>query len=127
MMKKTIVAIAAAVMMSANLMAQDDQKQDQQPQQPDKTEMIKQHTDQMVKDYGLNEEQADKLLALNTEYADKLPMMFRGPRRKPTASVRSAPRTPVRASARIVATVRRWTARRCARTWRPIMPSCRRL
>ena len=79
-MKKTILAIAAAIMMSANVAAQDKKDQGQQPQQPDKTEMIKQHTDQMVKDYSLNQEQGEKLLVLNTEYADKMPMMFRGPR-----------------------------------------------
>lgn len=80
MMKKTILAIAAAIMMSANVAAQDKQEQVQQPQQPDRTEVIKQQTDQTVKDYGLDEAQAAKLLTLNTEYAEKIPMMFRGPR-----------------------------------------------
>ena len=83
-MKKTILAIAAAIMMSANVAAQDKKDQGQQPQQPDKTEMIKQHTDQMVKDYSLNQEQGEKLLVLNTEYADKMPMMMGpGPRDGP--------------------------------------------
>ena len=74
-MKTTILAIAAALMMSATAMAQDNQAQGQRPRQMDRTEMIKARTDYMVKEYGLNDEQAQKLLALNTEYAEKMPMM----------------------------------------------------
>ncbi|MCR4810520.1 MAG: DUF4890 domain-containing protein [Prevotella sp.] len=81
MMKKTMMALVAAVMMSANMTAQTDE-QTQSPQQPtmDKEQMIKERTEQMVKEYGLNEDQAEKLLVLNTEFAEKLPpMMGRGP------------------------------------------------
>lgn len=37
---------------------------------PNKTEMVKRHTDMMVQRYGLDDVQAQKLLALNTQYAD---------------------------------------------------------
>ena len=74
-MKKTMMAIAAAMMMSASMMAQNEQPQAQQAPQMDRAEMLKARTEQMVKDYGLNEEQAKKLEALNTEYAEKIPMM----------------------------------------------------
>ena len=82
MMKKAMMALVAAVMMSANMAAQTEERA-QMPQQPafDKAEMIKQRTEQMVKEYELSEEQAGQLLALNTEYADKMPMMMGpGPR-----------------------------------------------
>lgn len=82
MMKKAMTALVAAVMMSANMVAQTEE-QPQMPQQPvmDKAEMIKQRTDMMVKEYELTEEQAAKLLELNTEFADKMPMMMGpGPR-----------------------------------------------
>ena len=82
MMKKAMMAFAAAVMMSATVVAQSN-NQPQMPQRPemDKAEMAKMRTEQMVKDYALSEEQAGQLLALNTEFADKMPMMMgRGPR-----------------------------------------------
>ena len=80
MMKKAMMALVAAVMMSANMVAQTEE-QAQMPQQPqmpafDKAEMIKQRTEQMVKEFELTEEQAGQLLALNTEYFDKMPMMM---------------------------------------------------
>ena len=75
MVKKAMMAIVAAVMMSANMAAQTEE-QPQMPQQPDRGEMIKQRTEQMVKEYALSEEQAGQLLALNTEFADKMPMMM---------------------------------------------------
>ena len=80
MMKKAMMALVAAVMMSANMVAQTEE-QAQAPQQPmqDMTEVIKQRTEQMVKEYELTEEQAGMLLALNTEYAEKMPMMMMGP------------------------------------------------
>ena len=85
MMKKAMMALVAAVMMSANMVAQTEElapaPQTPAPQQPmqEMTEVIKQRTDQMVKDYELTEEQAGLLLALNTEYAEKMPMMMMGP------------------------------------------------
>ncbi len=77
-MKKMFLALAAAMMMSASAMAQEAQQQ--QPRQMDQGEMAKMRTEQMVKDYGLNEEQAAKLLELNTEFQSKMPMMGRGMR-----------------------------------------------
>ena len=77
-MKKMFLALAAAMMMSASAMAQEAQQQ--QPRQMDMGEMAKMRTEQMVKDYGLNEEQAAKLLELNTEFQTKIPMMGRGMR-----------------------------------------------
>lgn len=82
-MKKIAMAIAALIMTSASLMAQNsnDQQSQQQPPQMDRTQMIQQQTQQMVTEYGLNEEQAQQLLQLNTEFADRIPMFFRpGPR-----------------------------------------------
>ena len=46
----------------------------------DRTEMVKNQTDRMVKEYGLNDEQAAKLLELNTSFADKMPRMRGGQR-----------------------------------------------
>lgn len=83
-MKTTILAIAAAMMMSATAMAQNEQAQGQ-PRQFDRAAMMKARTEQMVKDYGLNEEQAKKLETLNTEFAEKMPMMrgMRGQGQRP--------------------------------------------
>ena len=77
-MKKMILAIAAAMMMSVTMTAQEnvsEKKEDMK--RPDMTEMVKQRTDETVKKYGLNEEQAAKLLELNTKYSDRMG----GPRR----------------------------------------------
>lgn len=73
-MKKTILAIAAAVMMSATVVAQDDKQQSVRRNRGpvDQTEMIQKRTDETVKAYGLNEEQAAKLLELNKQYAGKM-------------------------------------------------------
>lgn len=73
-MKKTMMAIAAALIMSANVMAQDDNQQDVRRQRGpvDQTEMVKQRTERTVREYGLNEEQAAQLLELNKKYADKM-------------------------------------------------------
>ena len=77
-MKKSILAIAAALMMSVTMTAQETTTENKQqaPQRPDMTEMVKQRTDETVKKYGLNEEQAAKLLELNTKYMGQM-----GPRR----------------------------------------------
>ena len=71
-MKKIMFSMAAAILMSASALAQTDNA----PQQPDQAEMIKQRTENTVKQYGLNEDQAKQLLELNTKYADKMPMGF---------------------------------------------------
>lgn len=72
-MKKIIMALTATVILSAPAMAQNDQNQDHHKRM-DKAEMVQHHTNRMVKDYGLNDQQAKQLLDLNTEYAGKLPM-----------------------------------------------------
>ena len=64
--------MAAAVLMGTAAMAQGNNGQ--RPQ-IDRTEMIKQRTDQMVEKYKLNETQAKQLLELNTKNAD---LMGRG-------------------------------------------------
>lgn len=72
-MKKIIMAIAAAVMMSSSVLAQENNPEVRpEMKQPDMTEMVKNRTDETVKRYGLNEEQAAKLLDLNTRFADKI-------------------------------------------------------
>lgn len=78
-MKKAILAIVAAITLSATAVAQEENNQGRERrQQPDRTEMLKQRTDEMVKTYGLNEEQAQQLLELNTRFADKMGGFQRG-------------------------------------------------
>lgn len=103
-MKKIVLAIAALFVMSASTMAQDEQQKEAR-QRPSQTEMIQQRTDETVKQLGLNQEQAKKLLELNTKYADKIgfrrggmrpgrnggPRFVRGERRDSTMR---APRQP---------------------------------
>ena len=68
-----ILAIVAAITLSTTAVAQDENNQKRERrQQPDRTEILKQRTDEMVKTYGLNEEQAKQLLELNTTFADKM-------------------------------------------------------
>ena len=65
--------MTAAVLMGTTAVAQDNRPQF------DRTEMIKQRTDQMVEKYKLNETQAKQLLELNTKNADAMgPMMGMG-------------------------------------------------
>lgn len=71
-MKKLMMTMVAAVLMSATATAQNE-GQDKRPEKKfDKTEMIKHRTDEMVKRYQLNDKQAKQLLDLNTKYADKM-------------------------------------------------------
>jgi len=79
-MKKMILTCVVATMISASAVAQD--QVNQQEKKFDKTEMIQHRTNRMVKEYGLNSDQAEKLLKLNTKYADKMPMGHRGGRGK---------------------------------------------
>ncbi|MBQ8463623.1 MAG: DUF4890 domain-containing protein [Prevotella sp.] len=79
-MKKIVLALVAAITMSATAVAQDENKQKRDRQQPDRTEMVKQRTAETVKTYGLNDTQAAKLLELNLQYADKMGPMG-GPQR----------------------------------------------
>ena len=83
-MKKIILAIVAMMTMTAaQAQEQGDNANRQRGQrQFDRTEMIKQRTDNAVQKYGLNEDQAAKLLSLNTKFADQMgPGMGRGGRR----------------------------------------------
>ncbi|MBO4892066.1 MAG: DUF4890 domain-containing protein, partial [Prevotella sp.] len=68
-MKRIVMMMAAAVLMSTAAMAQGNNGQ--RPQF-DRTEMIKQRTDQMVEKYKLNETQAAQLLELNTKNAETM-------------------------------------------------------
>lgn len=72
-MKRFFMMMAAAVLMGTIAMAQGERPQF------DRTEMIKQRTDQMVEKYKLNETQAKQLLELNTKNAEAMgPMMGMG-------------------------------------------------
>ena len=73
-MKKILFSMVAAIMMSTSAFAQMGAPQQLSPEE--QKEMIKQRTDETVKQYGLNEDQAKQLLDLNTKYADKMPMGF---------------------------------------------------
>jgi len=76
-MKKIVLAVIAAMTMSiGSATAQDVQNGKQQERKRmNQKEMIQKRTEETVKQYGLNEEQAGKLLELNKKYAGKL----RGP------------------------------------------------
>lgn len=72
-MKRIVMTLAAAVLMGSVAVAQDSEKKGQREGRKfDKTEMIKHRTDEVVKKYGLNDQQAARLLDLNTQYADKM-------------------------------------------------------
>lgn len=74
------MSIATLLLLSTAAIAQDNQGQRPERQRMDRTEMIKQRTDDIVKKYGLNEEQAKQLLSLNTKYLGQMGGQ-RGPRR----------------------------------------------
>mgnify|MGYP002626982802 CR=1 FL=1 len=72
-MKKLMMTMIAAVMMSSAAFAQDNQKECKcSEKKADNTEMVKHRTDKMVKKYGLNDQQAAQLLEVNTKYSDKM-------------------------------------------------------
>lgn len=77
-MKKIVLALIAAVTINVHVQAQDNSKVQKEGKRPDKTEMVKHHTERMVKEYGLSDKQAKKLLTLNTKYADKMKPMRHG-------------------------------------------------
>ena len=87
-MKKLIMTMAAVVLMSASATAQNEKecKCKCHEKKIDKTEMVKHRTDEMVKRYELNDQQAKQLLELNTKYADK--MHPRGPHHGPKGGPR---------------------------------------
>ena len=63
-MKKMIVTMMAALLVSTTAMAQE-QENPQRPQRKfDKTEMVKHRTDETVSRYKLNDKQAKQLLVL---------------------------------------------------------------
>ena len=68
-MKKLVLTMIAMVTMSLSAMAQDTA---QVRRQFNPEQMAKMRTDAVVKKYGLNEEQAKKLLDLNTRFAGKI-------------------------------------------------------
>lgn len=71
-MKRMILTMMAAALVSMTALAQEE-KQGQRPEPKfDKAEMVKHRTDETVKRYNLNSEQAKKLLELNNKYADKM-------------------------------------------------------
>ena len=79
-MKKLILAFVALMTMTS-VQAQDDNNSARgERRQFDRTEMLKRRTDETVKKYGLNEEQAAKLLELNTKYAGKMGAGMGAPR-----------------------------------------------
>lgn len=80
-MKKIFLTLIAAVAMTTSVMAQDSTQVRREHRQMDPQEMIKHRTDETVKKYGLNEEQAKKLLDLNIRFADKMRPMMGGQRR----------------------------------------------
>lgn len=65
-MKKLLIAIMATFMLSTVAMAQDVNTQGKRF---NGKEMIQKRTDRMVKQYGLSNDQAEKLLKLNTDFA----------------------------------------------------------
>lgn len=79
-MKRIIIALTALITIATTSMAQDNARRER----PSKEEMAKQRTEAMVKQYGLNENQQNKLLELNTKYAEKMgPMFMRRPHHGP--------------------------------------------
>ena len=79
-MKKIVLAIAAT-MMILSASAQDNNNADgRQGRRFDRTEMQKRQIENMVKQYGLNEEQTKQITALNEKYGDKLMGGFGGMR-----------------------------------------------
>ncbi len=72
-MKKIILSFAAVLLFSLTAGAQENQSEARpQGKKFDKTEFVKQRTEKTVKQYGLNEAQAQQLLELNTKYADQM-------------------------------------------------------
>ena len=69
-MKKIVLTMIAAMAMSFSAMAQE--QQNDQRREFNSEEMAKTRTDEAVKKYGLNEEQAAKLLDLNKRFSQKM-------------------------------------------------------
>ncbi len=71
-MKRMILTLMAAAVVSMAAVAQEKKECQCPDQKFDKTEMVKQRTDETVKRYNLNDKQAKQLLELNNKYADKM-------------------------------------------------------
>ena len=71
-MKKIILAFVAFMTMTAAQAQGNFGQGNGERREMDRTEMTKRRTDNAVKKYSLNDDQAAKLLALNTKYADKI-------------------------------------------------------
>lgn len=71
-MKKLIFSIIAVMSLTTAIAQNNDRPRRDGQRNFDRTEMLKRRTDDVVKKYNLNSEQAEKLLALNTKFADKL-------------------------------------------------------
>lgn len=79
-MKKLMMTMVAALMLTATAMAQENNGR-REGRNFDPAEMAKSQTERMVQEYGLNEAQQAKLLELNTQYAGKMRMGGRGGQR----------------------------------------------
>ena len=71
-MKKILFAMIAALAISTSTFAQDTTEVKRGPREFNTEEMAKQRTDEMVQKYGLNDDQAVKLLDLNTRFFQKM-------------------------------------------------------
>ena len=71
-MKKMILAFIAFITVTAVQAQENNAQGNSERRDTDRTEMTKRRTEDAVKKYGLNDDQAAKLLALNTKYADKM-------------------------------------------------------
>jgi hypothetical protein len=69
---KRLVLVFAATMIMGCAFAQGNKDSIPQLTAQQKTEMAQRQTDRMVKQYGLDDTQAKKLLALNEQYAGKM-------------------------------------------------------
>lgn len=76
-MKKMILTMAVALMISGSVFAQSENAKRQTP--PSKEQIAERMTEGMVKHYGLNDTQKTALLKLNKEYAEKMPMRMGRP------------------------------------------------
>lgn len=70
-MKKIVLALAAALMMSTSMQAQEN-NDNRERRQYDPEKMVEKRTEQTVKAYNLNEKQAAQLLELNKKYMGKM-------------------------------------------------------
>lgn len=88
-MKQFMMTLVAALFISSAAFAYDKDDKDTRKQ-----EMIKHRTEQTVKDYNLNDEQAKQLLELNTKYADKMRRPHRGRHHGPHGMKGKRPESP---------------------------------